>query len=84
MSASNEPGLHVLAAADDDVEASRSLDHDKKDTLDVSQAADNVEEGSVVAPDQFDEKYQTTKKEIWAYYAWVSALIPWAELNVCS
>ncbi|CRG86877.1 Autophagy-related protein 22-1 [Talaromyces islandicus] len=64
------PGLPVLAAADYDVEATGSLDHDKKDTLDMSQAADNVEEDSVVAPDQFDEKYQTTKKEIWAYYAY--------------
>lgn len=73
MSASNDPGVHVLAAVADDVEAKVSLDHDRKDALDVSQAADNnVEEGSVVAPDQFDEKYQTTKKEIWAYYAWVS------------
>lgn len=24
-----------------------------------------------IAPDQFDERYQTTKWEIWAYYAWV-------------
>lgn len=24
-----------------------------------------------VAPDQFDEKYRTTRMEIWAYYAWV-------------
>jgi hypothetical protein len=25
-----------------------------------------------IAPDQFDEKYRTTKWEIWAYYAWVN------------
>lgn len=25
----------------------------------------------IVAPDQFDEKYQTTRNEIWAYYACV-------------
>lgn len=24
-----------------------------------------------VAPDQFDEQYETTKKEIWAYYRYV-------------
>lgn len=24
-----------------------------------------------IAPDQFDEKYLTTKWETWAYYAWV-------------
>lgn len=25
-----------------------------------------------IAPDQFDEKYRTTKLEIWAYYACVA------------
>lgn len=28
-------------------------------------------EGGLVAPDQFDEGYRTTRKEIWAYYACV-------------
>jgi hypothetical protein len=25
----------------------------------------------VVAPDQFDDRYQTSQREIWAYYVWV-------------
>ncbi|KAH8691428.1 putative autophagy protein [Talaromyces proteolyticus] len=83
MSASNDPGLHVAAAPDAapptqdglaDVEALQeqraSLDHDKKLGLDILQAADSPEDGSVIAPDQFDDKYRTSKKEIWAYYAY--------------
>lgn len=29
-----------------------------------------VEEERPVAPDQFDERYETSKWEIWAYYAY--------------
>lgn len=32
---------------------------------------DSKPEGGLVAPDQFDERYRTTRKEIWAYYACV-------------
>lgn len=32
---------------------------------------DNVDKNSIIVPDQFDERYRTTKWEIWAYYACV-------------
>lgn len=41
---------------------------------DKSIAQDSVidkDDKQPIAPDHFDEKYQTTKWEIWAYYAWV-------------
>lgn len=37
-------------------------------------AVDNImkpEEGSIIAPDQFDARYETSRKEIWSYYACV-------------
>lgn len=40
------------------------------------QAIRNDDDKQPVAPDQFDEKYQTTKWEIWAYYAWVAGCLP--------
>lgn len=43
-----------------DVNVSQTLD-----------AEDKPEEGSIVAPDQFDARYETSKKEIWSYYAFV-------------
>jgi hypothetical protein len=56
--AANDPGLAPLnAPAEDPV----------KGAIDIPGA------DTPVAPDQFDEKYETTKKEIWAYYAYVAA-----------
>ena len=56
--AANDPGLAPLnAPAEDPV----------KGAIDVPGA------DTPVAPDQLDEKYETTKKEIWAYYAYVAA-----------
>ncbi|RAO70074.1 uncharacterized protein BHQ10_006086 [Talaromyces amestolkiae] len=42
-----------------DVNVSQTLD-----------AEDKPEEGSIVAPDQFDARYETSRKEIWSYYAY--------------
>lgn len=36
-----------------------------------SREVDGRPEDGLVAPDQFDERYRTTRKEIWAYYACV-------------
>ncbi|KAI7970475.1 hypothetical protein EIK77_006320 [Talaromyces pinophilus] len=45
---------------------------DVKDVKEVSQtvdAEDKPEEGLIIAPDQFDARYETSRKEIWSYYA---------------
>lgn len=52
--ASNEPGLAPLSALGDDP---------IKGAVDVP-----VETDTPVAPDQFDERYETSRWEIWAYY----------------
>jgi hypothetical protein len=52
--ASNDPGLAPLTAPSED----------------ASKGAVNVPgDETPVAPDQFDPKYETTRKEIWAYYS---------------
>lgn len=59
--AANDPGLS-LAAADADNVYKGAVEEEKDGTL--------IEDDRPVAPDQFDERYETTKKEIWAYYAY--------------
>lgn len=54
----------------DDVEASATCDAEFKQQA-TSHAVDNKESEELVAPDVFDERYRTTKWEIWAYYACV-------------
>jgi hypothetical protein len=53
-------------------------DKDKHTTLsaeevdrDVPQIALGDKSEQLVAPDQFDDNYRTTRNEIWAYYACV-------------
>jgi hypothetical protein len=53
-----------------DVEASATCDAKLKQQV-TSQAVANEGSEELVAPDVFDEKYRTTKWEIWAYYACV-------------
>ncbi|EME41445.1 hypothetical protein DOTSEDRAFT_176582 [Dothistroma septosporum NZE10] len=59
--ASNDPGLAPMAAP--------AFDPTKGD---VEKRLDGtlVEEERPVAPDQFDERFETTKHEIWAYYSY--------------
>jgi hypothetical protein len=52
--ASNDPGLAPLNAPAEDP---------TKGAIDVPN------DDTPVAPDQFDPKYETTRKEIWSYYA---------------
>jgi hypothetical protein len=52
--AANDPGLAPLTAPAEDP---------TKGAIDVPG------DDTPVAPDQFDPKYETTKKEIWAYYS---------------
>lgn len=58
-----------------DVEDGSKSPNDNLDVkeVNISQKLDSVdnkpEEGSIVAPDQFDARYETTRKEIWSYYA---------------
>jgi len=59
--ASNDPGLAQVAAPAEDP---------TKGDVEVSKDGSLVEEERPVAPDQFDERYQTGKYEIWAYYAY--------------
>ena len=55
--ASAEPGLATLSAPAEDP---------------IKGAIDVPVEDTPVAPDQFDPKYETTRKEIWSYYSYVS------------
>lgn len=56
--ASNDPGLASFTATAEDP---------TKGAIDGSTGA---ETDRPVAPDQFDEKFEATKWEIWAYYAY--------------
>ncbi|OAG12210.1 MFS general substrate transporter [Paraphaeosphaeria sporulosa] len=53
--ASNDPGLAPLNAPAEDA---------------IKGAVDVPGDETLVAPDQFDPRYETTRKEIWAYYAY--------------
>lgn len=55
--AANDVGLAPLAAL---------ADGTRKGAVDVPS-----DEDAPVAPDQFDERYETTRHEIWAYYWYV-------------
>ena len=55
--ASNDPGLATATALADDP---------TKGVVDPSGNEDDSEQP--IAPDQFDERYETSRKEIWAYY----------------
>ena len=58
--ASNDPGFAQAAApAEDPIKGAIYKD---------TSSGDLKEEDRPVAPDQFDPKYETTKKEIWAWY----------------
>jgi hypothetical protein len=52
--AANDPGLAPLGALAEDP---------------TKGAVDVPTDHAPVAPDQFDPKYETTKKEIWSYYS---------------
>lgn len=53
--AANDPGLEALNAPAEDP---------------VKGAVDVPSDDTPVAPDQFDERYETTRKEVWAYYSY--------------
>ena len=59
--ASTNPGL-ALAAEEKDDPTKGAYEKDSDGQL--------VDEEPIVAPDQFDERYETTKHEIWAYYSY--------------
>ena len=59
--AANDPGLAPMAASAEDA---------MKGDVEVIKDGSLVEEDRPVAPDQFDEKYETGKWELWAYYAY--------------
>lgn len=67
--AANDPGLAQVAAPAEDP---------WKGDVEVSKDGTLVEDERPVAPDQFDEKFQTGKYELWAYYAY------YIGNNVCS
>lgn len=53
--AANDPGLAPLTAPAEDP---------------TKGAVDVPDQDTPIAPDQFDERFETTKKEIWAYYSY--------------
>ena len=55
--ASNDPGYAVMPAAEDS----------KKGAVEESSSGSDEQP---IAPDQFDPQYETSKWEIWAYYAY--------------
>ena len=55
--ASNDPGFAVIFTAEDPKQGG-------------IEASNLPEEEHPVAPDQFDPRYETSKWEIWAYYAY--------------
>lgn len=60
-----------MSPTDDDTTVSsiiRVQEDSHKAGIDVGDVL--TEDGQVVAPDQHDPKYETTKWEIWAYYAY--------------
>lgn len=59
----------MLSVALDDAEASATCDAKLTQQV-TSHAVDTGGSQELVAPDVFDEKYRTTKWEIWAYYAY--------------
>lgn len=58
--AANDPGLGELGKVA--LEGRPSIDAARK-------SEEAPEDERPVAPDQFDERYETTRKEIWSYYA---------------
>lgn len=71
--AANDPGVPPLgalypAAGENEKETDVSNSGNGVDAGLGKGAAKGVEE--VVAPDQFDEHYETSKREIWSYYAY--------------
>lgn len=59
--AANDPGLSLVAADVEDPKKG-AVEEEKDGTL--------MEDDRPVAPDQFEEKYLTSKHEIWAYYSY--------------
>ncbi|KAI7082249.1 hypothetical protein KC356_g8508 [Hortaea werneckii] len=59
--AANDPGLAQTSAAAEDT--SKGMVENTKD-------AGVLEETHAVAPDQFDQKYETSKYEIWSWYSY--------------
>lgn len=60
-----------MSPSDDDTMVSSTIrvqEDSHKAGIDVGDVL--TEDGQVVAPDQHDPKYETTKWEIWAYYAY--------------
>ena len=55
--ASNDPGFAMMPSAEDPKQGG-------------IEGTELPEEERPVAPDQFDPKYETTRNEIWAYYAY--------------
>lgn len=59
--AANDPGFAPVAAPS--VDPTKGM---------VGQSKDGIieEEQPLTAPDQFDEKFETSKWEVWAYYSY--------------
>lgn len=88
MSASNNPGLDTFAVPATSAPPTRDIlgkdaeefQHELGTIKDlggldtVLEGRDSTEEGAIIAPDQFDDKYRTSKWEIWTYYACVEMI----------
>lgn len=66
----------------------RAMDQVKDNTLSTVEEdpqglsqLEQLDKAENVAPDQFDEKYRTTRMEIWAYYSCVNCWSPGTKRN---
>jgi MFS-type transporter involved in bile tolerance (Atg22 family) len=69
--ASNDPGLATVAApAEDPLKGAVVNTSSNTSERPASSAEEIVATEEVIAPDQFDERYTTTRNETWAYYSY--------------
>ena len=78
--AANDPGIVVVEPLDP---AKGVIDFPDDEKLESPERI-RTEENTPVAPDQFDPRWETSKWEIWAYYAYYSTSPPYSPLRACS
>jgi hypothetical protein len=70
--AANDPGLAIAAAPGDDTLKGAIVKDSATPAVTKSPIAseEDDQEQKVVAPDQFDARFETSRNEIWAYYSY--------------
>jgi hypothetical protein len=69
--ASNDPGLAIAAApGEDNMKGAIVKDSSTLTSQSPIPGEEDEQEQKVVAPDQFDQRFETSRNEIWAYYSY--------------